>query len=96
MNRRALRNGLLLSLPAWGLVVLAVIFWRYLLLGVFVVFAWKALSHRLHGRRTPTFAKNVQALAVAYAAFQTRKLGGGQRRTGLSARPSPGMKRARS
>ena len=79
--------------------VLAVIFWRYLLLAGFGMFAWKVLSVKLlgrRGRRSPTFARNVQALALAYASWQTRKLGGGGAAKGRTLRrtPSPGMKAA--
>lgn len=75
MNRTALRNGLLLSLPLWLLIVLAVVFWHYTMMMLVGLICLSVLRRKVFGRRPrSSFANNVKALAMAYAAWNSRWL----------------------
>jgi hypothetical protein len=57
------------------LAVLLVLSWRWLLAAAILHGVYR-LYRRSHGHvREPRFAQNVQALAVAYGAWQSRRLG---------------------
>ncbi len=67
---------LVVLLPPLAAIILILVFWHVIAWMLAALLSWRVFKHVHHkGRKhPPQFAKNVQALGVAYAAWNSRWL----------------------